>query len=253
MKLHRKFTNISPIFSNTYTNSEKLLSCKPMLAKKRVVSTYLVFFACNSENSKLSDNDLSKRSRRNKINDGVYTKTNSVRNGHVLTRDTALHVLKSCVPIPTKYFSSSPQLFNVEFLDYEYRQGFYCNSLMWNECDKMSPMTWWKIYGSRDGMLRDVAVKVLAQATSSGAAASNWSVHSIIRTKIRNRMSPKLLDDLVFLYANLRLKNQLACVNSSEEILPWDDEYLIAVPDPDGEDSIVPLENFVDPCYYENL
>lgn len=62
---------------------------------------------------------------------------------------------------------------------------------------------WWLTYGSAAPELQSIAIRVLAQVASTGASERNWSDWDYIYTKRRNRMTPALVADLVYLYSNM--------------------------------------------------
>ncbi|XP_075645603.1 uncharacterized protein LOC142616690 [Castanea sativa] len=66
------------------------------------------------------------------------------------------------------------------------------------------PMLWWSNYGSKLPMLQTVALKLLGQPCSSLCAKRNWSTYGFIHC-MRNRITPKCAEDLVFVHSNLRL------------------------------------------------
>eukprot|EP00262_Sarcandra_glabra_P022250 TRINITY_DN9814_c0_g2_i3.p1 TRINITY_DN9814_c0_g2~~TRINITY_DN9814_c0_g2_i3.p1 ORF type:complete len:129 (-),score=12.94 TRINITY_DN9814_c0_g2_i3:175-561(-) len=63
-------------------------------------------------------------------------------------------------------------------------------------------------YGDVDEVpiLRRVAMRVLAQTTSSSNCERNWSTFSLIHTKSRNRLTMERLQDLVYCHYNMRLR-----------------------------------------------
>ena len=65
---------------------------------------------------------------------------------------------------------------------------------------------WWFMYGNHAPTLRNLALKVLSQTTSSSACERNWSTLSLIHTKQRNRLAYARLQQLVFCYYNMKLK-----------------------------------------------
>ena len=65
---------------------------------------------------------------------------------------------------------------------------------------------WWFMYGNHTPALRNLAIKVLSQTTSSSACERNWSTFALIHTKQINRLSYHRLQQLVFCYYNMKLK-----------------------------------------------
>ncbi|WVZ79531.1 hypothetical protein U9M48_027100, partial [Paspalum notatum var. saurae] len=68
------------------------------------------------------------------------------------------------------------------------------------------PAAWWAIFGGDTPVLQRVARRLLSQCVSSSGCERNWSTFAYIHTKLRNRLSHKKLDKLVFVNYNLRLR-----------------------------------------------
>ncbi|MQM00533.1 hypothetical protein Taro_033265 [Colocasia esculenta] len=65
---------------------------------------------------------------------------------------------------------------------------------------------WWFNFGHTAPTLRKVAVKILSQTSSSSGCERNWSTFALIHTKLRNRLSYRHLDQLVYVHYNMRLR-----------------------------------------------
>ena len=65
---------------------------------------------------------------------------------------------------------------------------------------------WWFMYGNHAPTLRNLALKILSQITSSSACERNWSTFALIHTKQRNQLAYPRLQQLVFCYYNMKLK-----------------------------------------------
>ncbi|GLT35356.1 hypothetical protein SLA2020_098180 [Shorea laevis] len=68
---------------------------------------------------------------------------------------------------------------------------------------------WWKYFGYSAPTLKNLAIKLLSQTSSSSGCERNWSVFERIHTKKRNRLEHQRLNDLVYVHYNLRLKNRI--------------------------------------------
>ena len=62
------------------------------------------------------------------------------------------------------------------------------------------------MYGNHVPTLRDLALKVLSQNTSSSSCERNWSTFALIHTKQRNQLAYPRLQQLDFCYYNMKLK-----------------------------------------------
>eukprot|EP00253_Pinus_taeda_P023416 PITA_23416 len=88
-----------------------------------------------------------------------------------------------------------------------YRMGggtFGFNMAIKNRTTKM-PHAWWTSYGARVPHLQKLAIRVLSQTCSSSGCERNWSVFDKIHSKKRNRLESQRLNDMVYVYYNLRL------------------------------------------------
>ena len=53
--------------------------------------------------------------------------------------------------------------------------------------------------------LQVIARKILAQVCSISSCERNWSIYSFVHNKVRNRLQPSHVEDLVYIYMNNRL------------------------------------------------
>ena len=65
---------------------------------------------------------------------------------------------------------------------------------------------WWRLFGTDAHILQKLAIQLLSQTTSSFECEKNWSLFDRIHTKRRNKLEHKILNDLVYVNYNLRLK-----------------------------------------------
>ena len=67
---------------------------------------------------------------------------------------------------------------------------------------------WWKMFGDTAPNVKDLAIKLLSQTSSSSGCERNWSVFERIHSKKRNKLEHQRLNDLVFVHYNFRLNNR---------------------------------------------
>ncbi|RWW38029.1 hypothetical protein BHE74_00056771 [Ensete ventricosum] len=79
----------------------------------------------------------------------------------------------------------------------------------------MDPVVWWIQFGGDAPYLRKVVIRVLSQTKTSSGYERNWSTFALIHTKVHNRLSYRLLEKLVYVHYNIRLK--LQCVELDKE------------------------------------
>ncbi|RRT31713.1 hypothetical protein B296_00058577 [Ensete ventricosum] len=80
----------------------------------------------------------------------------------------------------------------------------------------MDPIEWWIQFGGDAPHLRKVVIPVLSQTTTSSGCERNWSTFILIHTKVRNRLSYKRLEKLVYVYYNMWLKLRCAELDKNE-------------------------------------
>ena len=65
------------------------------------------------------------------------------------------------------------------------------------------------MFGTSTPTLQKLATRLVLQCALSSGCERNWSTFAFIHTKIRNRLSHKKLDKLVYVNYNLRIQNKL--------------------------------------------
>ncbi|KAL0010019.1 hypothetical protein SO802_005127 [Lithocarpus litseifolius] len=86
----------------------------------------------------------------------------------------------------------------------------------------IDPMLWWTNYGSSLPMLQTLALKLLGQPCSSSCAERNWCTYGFIPCMRRNRITPKRVEDLVFVHSNLRLLSRRRVEYTKGNSKKWD-------------------------------
>ena len=64
---------------------------------------------------------------------------------------------------------------------------------------------WWDGMDSEAKALQTIARRILAQVCSISSCERNWSIYSFVHNKVRNRLQPSRVEDLVYIYTNNRL------------------------------------------------
>ncbi|RRT31597.1 hypothetical protein B296_00059020 [Ensete ventricosum] len=85
----------------------------------------------------------------------------------------------------------------------------------------MNHVEWWIQFGGDAPHLRKVVIRVLSQTTSSDCER-NWSTFAMIHTKVRNRLSYRRLEKLVYVHYNMRLRLRCAELDKEPKIEPID-------------------------------
>ncbi|GKA45057.1 hypothetical protein Tco_0737853 [Tanacetum coccineum] len=87
---------------------------------------------------------------------------------------------------------------------------------------KHRPDEWWRMFGGDCPILQNFAIRILSQTASSSGCERNWSVFERIHTKRRNRLEHQRLNDLVYVYYNLRLQHRLHVDKSSYDPVDYE-------------------------------
>lgn len=69
---------------------------------------------------------------------------------------------------------------------------------------KMTVLEYWQTDGNEWPMQKDVAMRVFAMVASSAASERNFSTFGFIHSKLRNCLSPTLVEKLVYIKANMQ-------------------------------------------------
>lgn len=93
-----------------------------------------------------------------------------------------------------------------QWADYQTKSGAFSRLTPtdWDSAQNMAAWQWWNTHGSCAAALCKVAIRVLAQPSSSSACEQNWSAFDFIHSKRRNRLQPQRASDLVYVFRNLR-------------------------------------------------
>ncbi|MCO5566898.1 hypothetical protein L7F22_020581 [Adiantum nelumboides] len=93
-----------------------------------------------------------------------------------------------------------------ELINYSDQRGTaFTPSVCWKRESLVKPLFWWESFGFQVPTLRKVALRILAQDCSAGACERNWSAYSLVHTKIRNKLSTRQLERLIYCRSNLRM------------------------------------------------
>nr|XP_018686484.1 PREDICTED: uncharacterized protein LOC103994246 [Musa acuminata subsp. malaccensis]XP_018686485.1 PREDICTED: uncharacterized protein LOC103994246 [Musa acuminata subsp. malaccensis]XP_018686486.1 PREDICTED: uncharacterized protein LOC103994246 [Musa acuminata subsp. malaccensis]XP_018686487.1 PREDICTED: uncharacterized protein LOC103994246 [Musa acuminata subsp. malaccensis] len=117
----------------------------------------------------------------------------------------------------------------------------------------MDPAEWWLQFGGDAPNLRKVAIRVLSQTTTSSGCERNWSTFALIHTKVRNRLSYRRFEKLVYVYYNMQLRLQCAELDKEPketEIDPIDFQFYNEDSEPMLE-WVEAMENLEDPLLDE--
>ncbi|XP_077227196.1 uncharacterized protein LOC143860435 [Tasmannia lanceolata] len=111
-------------------------------------------------------------------------------------------------------------------------------------------VAWWNQFGNDVPDLQSFAVRILSQTCSATGCERNWSTFEHIHSARRNRLEHQRLNDLLFVYYNLKFRerdlNRRSSTSSDpvsidhlDVMMDWiaEDEYVILTSDDIGWDA----------------
>jgi len=111
-----------------------------------------------------------------------------------------------------------------QYATYRAGHGMFARQMAIAAAKEMPAYRWWMSFGAHVPELQHVAIRVLAQVTSASSCERNWSTFDFIHTKKRNRMKCERVRDIVFVHANLRLKDKVENINYMENTIEWSNQ-----------------------------
>ena len=86
--------------------------------------------------------------------------------------------------------------------------GPFNNEMNWGAAKSMDPISWWQsFYLQSEPDLSELCVLALAITPTTGAAERSWSAHGFIHNLKRNALSHDIVEKLVYLFWNLKIKH----------------------------------------------
>ncbi|XP_061367322.1 uncharacterized protein LOC133310406 [Gastrolobium bilobum] len=111
---------------------------------------------------------------------------------------------------------------NLEYVDFASMSGGFRDYDAMQNRYSMEPKAWWVLHGACSPMLQKIALRLVAQPSSSSCAERNWSTYSFVHSVRRNKMTPKRLEDLVYIHSNLRLLSRKTSQYTQGDNRMWD-------------------------------
>lgn len=108
-----------------------------------------------------------------------------------------------------------------QYGDFRMQRGFFAKSTLKAAAKSMPAYEWWELVGGGVQALRKVAMKVLSKTTSASACERNWSAFQAVQSSKRNRLSSRMLNDLVYVRSNLRLQQSRIDPDFKETVAEW--------------------------------
>uniref|UniRef100_K4A0K6 HAT C-terminal dimerisation domain-containing protein n=1 Tax=Setaria italica TaxID=4555 RepID=K4A0K6_SETIT len=96
-------------------------------------------------------------------------------------------------------------------------EGDFGHSTAINDRQHMLANEWWQTYGCSAPNLQKLALRVLSQTCSASGCERNWSLFEHVHNKKRNKLEHQRLNDIVYVYCNLRLHQSLDEIRKGNE------------------------------------
>lgn len=103
---------------------------------------------------------------------------------------------------------------------FENKQGLFGRPEALDLAKSMPACAWWRRFGSSAPKLMKVAVRCLAQVGGAGAAERGHKEMNFIKSKSRNRMGSKRLDDLIYIRVNMNTTENVTAIDYSGPKIP---------------------------------
>jgi hypothetical protein len=110
---------------------------------------------------------------------------------------------------PCKINSVQPLLFSL----LQILNSLVTNSVLLSHAYAAS---WWMMFRSSTPVLQKLALRLVSQCVSSSGCERNWSTFSLLHTKVRNWLTHKKLNKLV--YVNYNLRPRLKELNNPRDV-----------------------------------
>ncbi|GAV66128.1 LOW QUALITY PROTEIN: DUF659 domain-containing protein/Dimer_Tnp_hAT domain-containing protein, partial [Cephalotus follicularis] len=135
-------------------------------------------------------------------------------------KDMEINERTKCI---RKYFPNLEERnkVNMEYAEFVGKNGDFRDFDSIENRYAMDPKAWWVLHGACAPMLQTIALRLLAQPSSSSCAERNWSTYSFVHSMKRNKMTPKA-EDLVYIHSNLRLLSRKSPQYAQGETKMWD-------------------------------
>ncbi|XP_061368975.1 uncharacterized protein LOC133311865 [Gastrolobium bilobum] len=111
---------------------------------------------------------------------------------------------------------------SLEYADFISNSGTFDNFDAINTQYTMDPKSWWLLYGTFTPMLQKIALRLVQQPSSSSCVERNWSTYSFVHSIKRNKITPKHVEDLVYVHSNLRLLSRKTPSYAQGATQMWD-------------------------------
>ena len=95
----------------------------------------------------------------------------------------------------------------------------FASPTCWRRESLVKPLFWWENFGYPLQNIQPYALRVLSQDCSSGACERNWSAYSLIHTKLRNKLSTRQMERLIYCRTNLRVIKAMLTMGSPKQVL----------------------------------
>lgn len=117
----------------------------------------------------------------------------------------------------------------LQFNEYRAGAGMFSHPQALSSANLIPSFQWWDCFAGHVSELRDLAIRILSQPSSSSSSERVWSTASFVVDPLRNKLNPKRAMDLVLVHFNSKLADKIES-NQKAGFVEW-------VVEPTEEDS----------------
>ncbi|KAL5712346.1 hypothetical protein ACHQM5_014532 [Ranunculus cassubicifolius] len=125
-----------------------------------------------------------------------------------------IEVKKGLIFVVTKMLATVEErrAFSTQITQYNTRNPEIFTFIANHQIETIHPRVWWSQNGGLIPVVQKVAIRLLSQPCSASACERNWSAFEAAQTKKRNKLSPEMLEDLVYIRMNSKMKDKAAAL-----------------------------------------
>ncbi|KAM7504839.1 hypothetical protein LguiB_003743 [Lonicera macranthoides] len=133
-------------------------------------------------------------------------------------KEDFFRVLEKLLPTPELRRDITNQI-----LLFQRATGMFGCNLAKEAIDAVPPGLWWEQYGDAAPTLQRVAIRILSQVCSTCTFERHWSTFQQIHSEKRNKIDKETLNDLAYIYYNLKLGKSLKSKSLESDPIQLDD------------------------------
>ena len=102
------------------------------------------------------------------------------------------------------------------------KEGPFANDFVQALAKEQPAWKWWMMNGGEHyALLRQLAMKILAQCAANSSSERNWSMYKYIHSTVRNRLLADRAEKLVYMYCNEKILSHIESNGYEENMPAW--------------------------------